>query len=312
MQQNLALGDLHATPLPAMQIPSQFSVSIAVSTDNGFIGRVCPEAECGRYFQVQLSRLGPSCSCPYCGAESSKEQLLSPSQRKQLEAKLNDEVLPQLAHDLFGDVLNGFRGSMWKVTRAPKPVPKPESAPEAERRADSEIHCAHCAAAFRVDGIFGMCPFCKTEDVLVYDASLRVILQQVKQHNEDRRYLRHGYYDLVSTFERFCRSESKGTPEATARYQNLRDAADAIRRLRRVELWNSLAAEQWLSVRRVFAKRHVLTHDDGRIDQRYLETVPEDRLLFGTTVDLSVEELESACWAIGSAIRRIVDGRPVT
>jgi hypothetical protein len=73
-----------------------------------------------------------------------------------------------------------------------------------------------------------------------------------------------------------------------------------------VDVQGSLTPDESLAVRRAFQKRHVLEHNNGTIDQRYISEVPEDGSLLGQQAALSPEELDVAADGVRKMVETLV------
>ena len=105
--------------------------------------------------------------------------------------------------------------------RAKRFVPK-HSDPEV----DSALQCPECSLLLQVNGIFGFCPACKSENTLIYDANAEIILRELRT---SPRALRHAYSDLVSEFESFCSKRAPASIKQT-NFQSLFDPRIAFQK----------------------------------------------------------------------------------
>lgn len=271
---------------------------ISVPTDAGFIGRSC--TSCRRYFKVHVDCLDRALSCAYCGASSSKEDLLTADQRRYVK-QVGLEKAKEIAYGEIDRMMAGLgrqlRGQK-HITFTHRPVnyrAKPIAPTYRERTVDSEIACPQCATRFQVYGIFGHCPGCASEQTLVYDANIEIIRAEVSGSGEPMRALRHAYGDLVSTFEAICKRHAKRLGIAGGRFQDLFDARKTFKDAVAIDMLESIPVGEVLTLRRVFQKRHSTGHAGGIIDDKYVRLIPEDRALLGQEAALSLDEfLEGA------------------
>ena len=137
-----------------------------------------------------------------------------------------------------------------------------------EKRVDSELSCSDCTALFQVFGVFGFCPGCRSENQAVYDANLAILRRELAAANDQGRVLRHAYSDLVSSFEHFCAGRASEELRKT-QFQDLFKARGAFKEQRGVDILTGLSADEILTLRRVFHKRHAHIHNRGLIGDRY-------------------------------------------
>jgi hypothetical protein len=160
-----------------------------------------------------------------------------------------------------------------------------------------------------VDGIFGFCPGCRSENLRLYDANLAIIKREVLAAANPTRALRHAYNDLVSTFEFFTRKEAARHGIDAGRFQNLDHTRRAFRQALKVDVFGGLSIEQVRLLKRVFEKRHVHEHNEGIVSSRYVAEIPEDAHLLGKLAPLSLEELESASSLLRQVLEALVSRR---
>jgi hypothetical protein len=76
-----------------------------------------------------------------------------------------------------------------------------------ERSVDTDLGCPACGFQFKVFGLFGFCPKCRTENAQIYDTNLAIIRQELAKAPDQHRALRYAYTDLVSAMEMFCKNK---------------------------------------------------------------------------------------------------------
>jgi uncharacterized Zn-finger protein len=286
--------------------------TVSFPTDEGYLGRECNAPGCKRYFRVHQDDIQDRMFCPYCGGEFNKDKLFTKDQldhaRRVVEEKFykhaHDEF-SRMLHDTFGRH-SGSGMLRWEVKTTPyrerRIRPKYQ-----ELKVDSALTCNHCSTRFQVDGIFGYCPKCRSEHIRVYEANLGIIRQEVERHGNQDRALRHAYCDLVSTFELVCKRRAKKITPEDGRFQNLTATKEFFKKHTATDVFASLSASEELTLRRVFQKRHLFTHGENFIDDKYIKLVPEDTHLKGTTPVLSMIEFEAGAEALRRVVDRIVD-----
>jgi len=281
--------------------------SIALPTDMGFIGRECSGSKCNRYFRVHVDSVSEQMYCPYCGTQFSNAELHTHAQVKYAQEVGQEKVLEYACGEIdkmFGNLEKRLRGSKFvKFEHRPigyraKPVPQYQ-----EQKVDTELVCPECAFQFQVFGIFGFCPGCRTENMMVYDANLAIIKTEITNGSDMQRSLRHAYADLVSTFEQFCTKKASAIEEERPSFQELFAARQFFKKHKNVDILNGLSNDQLLCIRRVFQKRHAYQHSSGKITEKYVKKIPEDSALLGTQARLSLEEFSEAA----KILRIVVD-----
>lgn len=247
--------------------------------------------------------------CPYCGEKFRKEELFTPDQREYLRQVVRREVTPVIVDELRRIARSTLKGPHWSFKAGPvQPLP-PVPEPPIDPQADSQLQCPDCDLRFQVDGIFGYCPGCLSENLRLYDANLALIMRELASPHVSTRQLRHAYADLVSTFEIFCRKEAARLGIVPTRMQNLEVARKSFLNALQLDILSVPTAAQNLDLRRVFQKRHIAEHNDNVIDHKYVKAIPEDTQLIGTKAKLSGDELERAAQGLRQVLAKLVDAR---
>lgn len=284
--------------------------TISVPTDNGFIGRACNNPECGQYFKIFADSRKNPMYCPYCGSAFHESELHTQDQVEYLTEAAKAEALAHVQSELqnmlkrsFGTAPARRSGISFKSGTINKKVVAPRYE---ERKVDSELECPSCGTKFQVYGVFGYCPGCKEENMLVYDANLTIIEKEISHSKTPERGLRHAYGDLVSTFESFCKRKAKRLTTESARFQVLFDARKFFKKHAGTDILSNIGHAELLAMRRLFIKRHLYTHSDGTITEEYIQKIPEDMNLLGQKAPLSIEELKLAAFGMRIALLELV------
>ncbi len=283
-----------------------FKISIPTD-DEGFVGRSCDAPGCKQYFKIYGPHHGDYLYCPYCGVRFSSDSLFTTSQLDYAKKAGIEEARVYAINEIQKMFRNAFRGSKY-ITYKPGPSPRKKIVQQhyTERKVDTEFKCAECSIRFQVYGIFGYCPGCKCENLQIYDANWANIKRKLETELDKDRQLRYAYGDLISTFEVFCIQKAKRFSQAQGNFQDLFEARKFFETHAGVNILENLANDQLLALRRVFQKRHVLTHAGGEITERYIKKIPEDSNLLGTAAVLTIEELDTAATAMRIALGELV------
>jgi len=289
--------------------PDRLEFKIDLPADSGFLGRECNDPECRRCFKVHMADIKDQMHCPYCGMEFPNDELWTQDQLGYIKGVAAHEVLPIIQKELADAFESALRGSKYIRFERGTPSTPPRPTPLKERRVDSELSCPSCGTRFQVDGIFGYCPGCRAENLLLYDANLAIIRREVTSGRNPARALRHAYGDLVSTFEIFCRKEARRWSIEHGRFQNLAHTRRLFLDATGVDIMKALTNEQKQLLRRVFQKRHLYEHNEGVVNEKYVKAIPEDAPLLGRKAPLSLDELEQAASALRLVVATLVDAR---
>jgi DNA-directed RNA polymerase subunit RPC12/RpoP len=293
--------------------------SISLPTRDGFLGRECNNPECKKYFQVHKESIKSEMFCPYCGIKFSNNQLWTDEQNDYARAVAKEKAKEYMLGEIdkmFGKLARQNSGNKFvKFTHKPNNYRAKQISPRyKERQVDSELVCPECNFRFQVYGIFGYCPGCRTENLLIYDANLEIIKQEISSSKDPQRSLRHAYADLVSTFEAFGKKKAKQFTGETVRFQILFDVRKLFKDHFGMDILDGLANHDLLALRRVFQKRHTYEHYQGIIEEKYVRMIPEDAHLLNQKAELTLDEFVSASQALRhvleSMLQAIEKGKP--
>jgi uncharacterized Zn finger protein (UPF0148 family) len=294
-----------------MTLPDKLQFRVGIPTLGGYLGRQCNSPTCRKYFKVHHDSIREEMFCPYCGDRFRNDALWTPDQLRYVKRKVAQEVMPQLQQEVRDIFSRAFRGSKHIKFKPGGPIrrpPDPRSPHEPD--VDSELQCPQCGVQFQVDGIFGYCPSCRSENLLLYDANISIIRQEIRSSPNPARALRHAYADLVSTFETFARKEAERHGIEHGRFQNLDHTRRSFRSTLGVDILEGVSDREIRTLKRIFEKRHVHEHNRGIASERYVREVPEDADLVGRQVPLSEDELEEGVLILRRILERLVDNRP--
>ncbi len=285
--------------------------TISIPTDEGFIGRECNNPNCKRYFKVHTSSLKNEMYCPYCGEKFSNDQLWTEDQNQYIK-EFAEEKAREFVHKEFSNIFNGLsrripRSKHVAFTYKSEPYKARSIEPRYhEHQVDSELTCPNCSFRFQVFGIFGYCPGCQSQNLLIYDANLEIIKQEISSSDDQTRALRHAYSDLVSTFESFCKRKARAITQETTRFQELFEARKFFKDLLNIDILGEITQDNLLALRRVFQKRHAHEHSQGIIEEKYIKKIPEDAHLLGQKAVLSLDEFTQASQALRKVLDKLV------
>ena len=248
--------------------------------------------------------------CPYCGTRFANDAFHTSGQIEYIR-KAGLEQAKEYAYGeidkMFSKLAGSFRGNKF-VTMKHTPIhyrAKPVAPRFIERKVDTELHCPDCGFVFQVYGVFGYCPGCKTENMMIYDANLAIIEREIAESADKNRSLRHAYDDLVSTFEQYCQKKAPQSDDRPHSFQELFAVRHFFIKHREIDIFDRLTNDQLLCIRRMFQKRHAYQHSEGKITEQYLKKVPEDASLVGTQAVLSAEEFKEAALILKNVLIRL-------
>lgn len=309
-----------------------FRMQITVPSDeDGFVGRECPE--CEMTFRMDASRcegIG-NLWCVYCGHHAEYAEFLTAQQRNRA-VQAAEDLGAQLVHESMRHIFRGLSrpGSRRSVSVSgtarpfrPRPLPGIN-----EERLVRVRTCQECQMRYAIFGEHRYCPVCgKLSAVTIAFDALQADVNRLEALNalppETRAVLREqGVFtrNWVDTIENVV-----GVAEALASavfraavpnaddilrgkgsiFQRLDDMADLFVAQGFADLRAGLGPDLWRRLIECWAARHVLTHNDGVVDDKYLAKVPASSSRVGQRLVISeakcrqaIDDAKTLCGAI--------------
>jgi hypothetical protein len=297
-----------------------FEVSISIPTDDdGYFGRECPACEAPfkmRHDEYEALPEEIELTCPYCGHREEHPSFTSSAQHARVMAAaegLAEQWLHKQVNDIFGRTFgrrasrpkesDSFISIEWSYT--PGTPPPVRALPAAlEKQTRRIVECSVCSNHYAVYSATSFCPVCgprpATARVLEAISAARDALALEDGLGEDERealraagvferFAVDAIESTVSLFEMFAREQfARRVADAPVHtsgkgnvFQRLDDAAALFSEHAGLDLPTLAGAERWERLTRAFARRHVLTHNGGIIDQKFLDRVADAGLTLG-------------------------------
>ena len=309
--------------------PDQYEMHISIPTEEGLVGRECPNSECSPgYFKVKLgtgiTEGQIHAYCPYCRQEGEPSDFTTQAQIDYALGVLKNEVVKgidksiQKAFGLGSSHKKTYGSGMFKMEMSYKPgrpdfVPRPL---EEELRRD--IICPNCGLEHAVFGLATWCPDCGKDIFICHVDTEFEVIQKVLSVIDKRREelgarvagrdIENGLEDTVSVFEAVLKIITKKlladmgiAPDIIISrlekirnsYQNINSAAKTFLTQTGFELFDSVSQEEVETLKSIFEKRHPITHNVGIVDKKYLERVRTGETE-GREIRVTAQEVELA------------------
>jgi hypothetical protein len=237
--------------------------------------------------------------CPYCGEHRERAWDFL-AQHLEIGREAMAAAAHQWASEQFGDMLrktfgsSSARGAGFRYTPGSPPSVKslPQLHIEETRRS---LTCAQCSAPFAVYGIAAFCPECGrldslqafAEGLVAHRAHLAVVNELSEQERRD--YAEAGLLQrawdatvkdgigaletlLKETFRQ--RAPETAQPRDRGAFQRFGEVATLYRDHLSLDL-PAVLGTRWDRLLVFAAMRHVLTHNQGVIDEKFMERVPD-------------------------------------
>ncbi|MDX3213972.1 hypothetical protein PV318_00135 [Streptomyces sp. ME02-6991-2B] len=272
--------------------------------EDGFLGRQCPT--CGLDFRMdgqQYDALPNQLElwCVYCGHHAEHSAFTTPQQRERLlqaARNLGEQLVSNALDDIFrGLSRSTSRRSAVSFSYKSKPsLPRPLPGINEERLIRVRT-CTGCELRYAIFGEHRYCPVCGKlpAATIAFDAlqadSVRLDALSDLPHEAQATLREQGVFtrNWVDTIENVVgvvealADSAFWTAVANAEdllrgkgniFQRLDDMADLFVSQGYDDLRHRLGPEVWRRLTETWAARHLFTHNDGVVDDRYLNRVP--------------------------------------
>lgn len=290
------------------------NIPIKLQTDGrGHTGRECPS--CEGYFKIKFGtgiQDAVPCHCPYCGHSAPQDKFFTKDQLEYIKSiaisKVSDEIHRELKKLERRPDPRAFISFGITVKRHHIPIKYYQ-----EKELEQEIKCEHCTLEYTIYGLFGYCPDCGIHNSLqIAKVNFLLIDKMIDmaERTEDDvaiKMIDNALEDIVSTFDGFGRETCKvvsvkaADPEKAKNisFQNIQKARQKVLDLFQIDFAQNLNSNEWEVVVRSFAKRHLLAHKLGVIDESYVAVTNSSRNLIGKKVALDISEIKQTSELLG-------------
>lgn len=305
------------------------SVSVGIEPDEkGYIDKQCPNEECEFIFKVNKDDWEnifkeETVWCPFCRHEAPSDQWFTIEQVEHAQAEALAVIEGKIHNSLISGAQkfnsrqpkNSFISISMKVTGGLK---RTHTIPA--RAADLmqlEIQCESCGSRFAVIGSAYFCPACGHNSVTrTFQDSLRKI--RAKKDNLDvvrsaliesagkdeaeltcRSLIETCISDGVVAFQKYCEGMYGDYGKAPYNaFQRLDQAS---------ELWKNAIQkgfDSWLPEEEIqllailYQKRHLLAHNEGIVDEKYIQKSGDNTYKVGQRVIISAKDVENLVCAL--------------
>jgi hypothetical protein len=296
--------------------------------DAGHIGRQCPS--CKQLFRMHAGDYSElpddqRLTCPYCVFSADHSEFVTPQQleralagagewAQQAVADTLDQALDAMVRNInrqssSSSGISASRGPSRPYVPAPLPMIT-EPAPIRERQ------CQRCGNRYAIFGQHISCPACGSlppkvvaEDVLAAQTAILNVLGQLPAEVLDQ-FRELGAVEqtasttigaVVSSLETYLKgtfnvrvmSADQLTAGKGNVFQRLDDVARLYQKHLRIDLQKALGAD-WERLRVLYGIRHLLTHNNGVVDNLHLKRFPRFPTALGQRVTVSLADARDA------------------
>lgn len=299
------------------------SISIPIEADSkGYIDKQCPVKDCEYQFKVNSEDWtnlfnDEAVWCPLCRHEATSDQWFTNDQVSHCENEAHS-VLNGIVHNAMRKDANNFnrrqtRNSFINMTLNVSGGPKRTIAlpAEAAEEMQLEIQCESCESRFAVIGSAYFCPACGHNSV---EQTFFDSLRKVSAKKENINIVRESVTNSAGKDEAelICRSLIETCiSDGVVAFQKLceglympygKEPFNAFQRLKQSEeLWSDVYGESygdWLieadlmNLNVLYQKRHLLAHNEGIVDEKYINNSGDNKYKVGQRIVISKENVD--------------------
>lgn len=311
---------------------STWTMKVSIPVDPlGFFGRVCPG--CHGFFKIRSDEFKAApdqlqLRCPYCGHAGVPGDFLSTDQRERAISAAKAAAIGKF-RQMLQEALPTTRRSdgMLSISIELKPGTPPSLYTYVEQEVRRTLTCEKCQRSSAVYGAATYCPYCgprhiapRVLDEIAAQRRALSLFDHLPASVRDEAQAA-GVIDgtaadtlknVVTMLEQFLREIFElmtGDRPGLLRgerpnvFQNLDDAERLFAAHTSLHLRSTVAPDLRERIRVTFAKRHVLTHRGGIVDQRFLDQVPESGLALGQRLVVSRLDANQALEDLEAVVR---------
>jgi len=267
------------------------------SDDQGFFGRTCPS--CKSYFRT--SGIPDKTQCPYCGHQDTLINFCTENQKAFVAEYVKEAIKAANSEDNVSINLDELANALPTNTKTPW-IYK-------EEIQQSRFKCTGCKMETDILGEYGICPNCGLHNCAdVIEKKLVLIEDRFKEVDEtigDRHEREVEWERLlrcVSEFEGLANELRKFflrkplTPKRRAdltslSFQKIINANDRINEWFGFQILEDIDADDRTFINIMFNKRHLFTHNNGQVDQEYLNNTNDTKLRLNELVRFRSKEI---------------------
>jgi len=272
--------------------------------EKGYIDRRCPAELCAASFKVlfedwrNLVR-DEIVYCPICRHEAISTEWNTEEQKEYL-AKLGIEHIKRAIGSTLSQDAQSFnrlqpKGGFIKLSLSVKPSASMIILPiEAAEAMEQCFVCESCGCKYASVGAAFFCPACGYNSAITtFDNAVETVLRtmstlaEIKEsvgknfssdaaQDVERQIIESGFCRLVSSFERFAEATFTRLPNVTQFilrknvFQNLSESSRLWHQATGKSYEDMLTDDELKDLSRLFQQRHLLTHEEGIVDQEYI------------------------------------------
>ncbi len=303
-----------------------FEISAPLSPDEeGMIGRECPIKECEKYFKLKNGtgiKDNPVMFCPYCCYKGTPNEFHTKEQIEYAKSIAFRHVEGMLHKELKKMERHSFESPFLSMDIKIKHIPAPLRH-YMEKQLQEYLVCENCGCEYAIYGVFAICLDCGKHNLFqIFSKNLDLIRKQIEL--EENLYEKFGESsrsdidnlmkdlsskliedaceNVVTAFETFFKevyihSKNKAADPKMILHRNTFQSLDKTKDMFtsqfNLNIFKNLSRDEIDELYLLFNKRHVLTHNLGIIDQKFLDNTGLKQDILHHRVDISKQEITS-------------------
>ena len=293
------------------------------SDEKGYVDRKCPNENCEFIFKIHIedlkNKIGENIHCPLCGYTTKSTEWNTDEQKQELAEHAREFIMSQIQGHFQKQIqkmANSTRNNNFvKFTYKPSRKITYRNNPIGQREEwNLDIACEECGTRYSVIGSAYFCPCCGHNSVdKVFDESMNcvetmlnaqdTILQSLaEQFDKDtadtmcRSMLENSIGDIVSAFQKFAMENliKKSNLDTSALkvndFQILSKGSNLYEIHLQREYDKFLSASEINEMNILFQKRHILEHNNGMVDEKYIKNSGDNTYTIGQRVVIKKED----------------------
>jgi hypothetical protein len=265
--------------------------------------------------------------CPYCGHAADRQKFFTPEQREYAESLVLREITGMFHQQLKQLEKRPDPHAFLSIGISVRTGALPQIATYEENRLKQHVVCPHCKANYAVYGVSFTCPRCGGGTLLWHLEStaheIRVFLELPDDilvrldARSQEKLIENAVEDVVSFWEGYLKAlyrkaiRDRYEPEKASQlerqigtvFQRLPGSTERFAKDLGIDLLTNVAPDDTELLTRVFNKRHVLTHNLGLVDEKFLTQTHLDQQV-GQEIEVTREETVRALEIVSQVLKR--------
>ncbi len=314
------------------------SISVSLPSDaDGYDEKECPSAECRARFKIHGDDWSHLASdevvyCPLCRSEADSEQWFTPEQVEYAQRVAMEEMDRRIGGALEQGVRSANRRAprdgLLSFSFEYKPGRRTYVAPlGASGVLEQRSTCESCGCRYASVGAAFFCPACGHNSapstlgstISTIRGSLDLIPRLGEMVDRDaaadlaRGIAENGMVKIVTAFQRYAEAMYERLPEpkeqaAVNAFQRLADGSRLWSVATHRTYEDVLGAADLAELGRYFQQRHLLVHDDGVVDQIYLDRSGDKTYRLGQRLVIRPDAVRRASSLVQRLAAGLADG----